>query len=88
MLYIMSSIRPLPYPTSSNDNTHPCALCSAGIDFNDFHLLHHSHTTGSAEAFNEALMKEPIEEFEHEPFNFFDDFGDFDFEDVELMLIE
>lgn len=89
----MSSIKPLPYPSSFNDNkysswgdnTRPCVLCSIGVEFNDYHLLRHSQTTGRAEAFNDALMKEPIKEFDHEPFDFFDDFDGFDFEDVELI---
>ena len=85
MLYIMASIRQLPYPTSEEKDDTPCALCEAGCPFNYYHLMRHSHTTGRAESFVDTLMKEPIIEYEHEPFDYFEDFEDFDFEDADLF---
>jgi len=81
----MSSIMPLPYPTSEDNNTAPCALCEAGCPFNYYHLMRHSQTTGRAKAYTDALMKEPVIEYEHEPFDYFEDFEDFDFEDADLF---
>ena len=62
----MASIKPLPCPTSFNDNkysswgdnTRPCVLCSIGAEFSDYHLLRHSQTTGRAEAFNNELLND------------------------------
>jgi hypothetical protein len=81
----MSSIMPLPYPTSEDNSNAPCALCEAGCPFNYYHMMRHSNTTGRAESFTDILMKEPIKEYEHEVFDYFDDFTDFDFEDVDLF---
>ena len=52
---------------------NPCILCEIGCDFTQYHKERHLLDPKKVDDFNDKLLKEPLEEFTHPPFNYFDD---------------
>ena len=79
-------------------NANPCVLCEIGCKYTDYHKIRHLQEPGKGDAFRNKLLNEPLEDFDHPPFDdvnmtanaddFFDEVEFIDSDDDENMEYE
>ena len=51
-------------------NANPCVLCDIlGCKYTEYHKMRHLQEPGKVDAFHNKLLNEPLEDFDHPPFD-------------------
>lgn len=51
------------------ENANPCVLCEIGCKYTEYHKIRHLQDPKKVEHFNNKLLNEPLEDFDHPPFD-------------------
>lgn len=72
---------------TENDTANPCVLCDIGCEYTEYHKMRHLQDPKKVDDFNAMLLNEPLEDFDHPPFDDVDMMATADdfFDDIEFI---